>query len=117
MVKFAEVPRQLRTGLPPVYTGVTEIVAVIGVLPLLTAGKLLILPVPLAARPMAGLLFVQLKDVEFVPVKFTAVIFPPLHITWFPGGFVSVGTGLTVRIAELVKLPAHPPFENFARNP
>jgi hypothetical protein len=41
-------------------TGVTVIVAVTTVVPLLVAIKDAISPVPLAARPIEGLLFVQL---------------------------------------------------------
>lgn len=50
------------TGKPPqpVEEGVTVMVAVIGALVLLVAVKLAILPVPLAASPMAVLLLVQL---------------------------------------------------------
>jgi hypothetical protein len=43
-------------------SGVTVIVAVSGVLPLLTAVKLLILPLPFAPRPIDVLLFVQVKS-------------------------------------------------------
>jgi len=50
------------TGPPPQpdAVGVTVMVAVIGALVVLVAVKAGILPVPLAARPIAGLLFVQL---------------------------------------------------------
>ena len=42
-----------------VFTGVTEIVALIAVVPVLVAVNAAMLPVPLAARPMAVLLLVQ----------------------------------------------------------
>lgn len=45
---------------PVVYTGVTVMVATTGILVTLVAVKAAILPVPLAARPMEGVLFVQL---------------------------------------------------------
>ena len=45
---------------PLVYEGVTVIVAVTGVVPVLVAVKLEILPEPLAARPIDGKLLVQL---------------------------------------------------------
>ena len=72
-------------------------VAVIGVLPLLTAVKDPMLPVPLAANPIPGVLFVQLKPVVFMPVKFTGVVDAPAHTVWFAGGLVIEGTGFTVK--------------------
>ena len=66
--------------------------------PALVAVKLAILPVPLAARPMDGALFVQLYTVPggavTTPVKFTAVVGAPLHTTWLGTAF-TVGVGLT----------------------
>jgi len=59
--------------------GVTMIVAVTGVLPLLTAVNEAIFPVPLAARPMLVVLFVQLYVVTLVPVKLIGAVLPPLH--------------------------------------
>lgn len=49
-------------GVPeqPLAVGVTDIVAVMGVVPEFIAVKLGISPVPAAAKPMDGLLFVQL---------------------------------------------------------
>ena len=44
----------------PLAVGVTVMVAVTGVVPVFTAVKAPMLPVPLAARPMEGVLFVQL---------------------------------------------------------
>jgi hypothetical protein len=60
MVKLVGVPGQLNTGLPPVYTGVTEMVATISELPELTAVKEGMLPVPMDGKPIPGALFVQL---------------------------------------------------------
>lgn len=56
-----------------------------------------ILPEPLAARPMEGLLFVQLNTVVVVklPVKFTGVVLSPLHQVWL-GTVLTVGFGFTV---------------------
>ena len=59
MVKEAGVPVQEAPLLA--YTGVTVMVAVTGAVPVLTAVKEgMVLPEPLAARPMEGVLFVQL---------------------------------------------------------
>ena len=56
-------------------TGVTVTVAVTGAVPVLTAVKL-IFPVPLAPRPIAGLLLVQLKAAPVVPLKPTDMTNP-----------------------------------------
>ena len=58
MVKVCGVPGQVVPAL--VYDGVTVIVPVIGVVPALVAVKLGMLPLPLAPKPMAVLLFDQL---------------------------------------------------------
>ena len=54
--------------------GVTVIVAVIGVAPVFVAVNDAIFPVPLAAKPIDVLLFVQEYPVGNVPVKFIAGI-------------------------------------------
>ena len=55
------------------------------------------LPVPAAARPMAGLLLVQLYTVPATaPVK-VCVTVAPAHTTWLAGGF-TVGFGFTVMV-------------------
>ena len=55
------------------------------------------LPVPLAARPMAGLLLVQLNTVPATaPVK-ACVTVAPAHTTWLATGF-TVGIGFTVMV-------------------
>ena len=65
---------------PTVYTGVTVIVATKGVVPGFCAIKADILPLPLAARPIAGVLFVQLNTVPVtVPVNVTAAVLLSLH--------------------------------------
>ena len=64
----------------PLADGVTVIVAVIGAPVAFVAVNDPILPVPDAARPMAGLEFVQLYAVPVTaPVKFTAAVAAPLQ--------------------------------------
>jgi hypothetical protein len=64
-------------------------------------------PVPLAARPIAGLLFVQVKVVPATgPVKLVAGAEAPLQYTWFAIG-LTVTVGFTVTVYEEV-VPAHP---------
>jgi hypothetical protein len=92
------------TGVPEqvtplfVYTGVTVIVAVTGAPPLFTAAKVgILVPVPLAAKPMEVLLFVQLKTVPTtVPEKLIVVVGAPLQTVWLAGMAVAVGVGFTV---------------------
>jgi hypothetical protein len=68
IVKLAGLPGQV--ALPTWLIGVIVIVAVIGVLPGLVAVKDgMLLPDPLAARPIAVLLFVQSKEVVLAPVN------------------------------------------------
>lgn len=61
------------------------IVAVTGVVPVLTAANAAMLPVPLAASPIDGVSLVQLyvvvPPVLLVP-KVTAVVLAPLHTVW-----------------------------------
>ena len=58
----------LLAPLQPLATGVTVIVATNGVVPMFMPEKLLILPVPLADKPIDVVLFVQLYTVpETVP--------------------------------------------------
>ena len=89
MVKVCEVPAQ--PGVPFVKVGVTVSVAVIGALPLLVAVKEGIpveFPALLAARPIDGVSFVQVKVVTppvLVVAKVMAEITELLHTTWFPG--------------------------------
>ena len=78
-------------------------------MPLFIALKLAILPVPLAARPMLVVLFVQLYTVPgglvTAPVNTTAVVGAPLHTTWLATAF-TVGIGLTVTVAVMA-VPVH----------
>ena len=85
-------------------TGVTTTVATTGALVTLVAVKLAILPVPLAARPMDGALFVQLNMVPgTVVVKLTAAVGVLLHTTWLAGWF-TWPVGLTV-IVNVIGVP------------
>jgi len=86
---------------PPPVDGVTVTVATTGAFVALVATNEGILPVPLAAKPMLGVLFVQLKIVPAtLPVKFTGNVLVLLQFTWLPGWFTS-GVGLTVTVAVI----------------
>ena len=64
-------------------SGVTVMVATTGALPLFRAVKDPILPVPEAAKPMLGVLLVQLNTVPGIgPEKLTAVVVALLQTTW-----------------------------------
>jgi hypothetical protein len=94
IVKVRGVPVQVTP--PLVKLGVTVMVAVTGVVPVLTAGKEAMLPVPLAARPMDVVLLVQLYVVPATaPPKLTAAVLAPLQTIWLLTAF-TVGVGLTV---------------------
>ena len=76
------------SGVPghPLAAGVTVIVAVMTVLLLFTAIKDGIFPFPLAAKPMAVLLFVQLNEVVATElVKLIGLVVTPLHTDWLTG--------------------------------
>ena len=80
IVKVVGVPSQPTE--PLVNRGVTVIVAVTGAVPVFTAVKEAMSPVPLANNPIEGVLFVHKYVVPAtVPPKVTAVVFPPLHTT------------------------------------
>ena len=94
------------TGPPPQpdAVGVTVMVAVIGALVVLVAVNDGILPVPLAASPMAVLLLVQLyTDPGGRPLNTTAVVVAPLHSNWLAGWF-TVAVGFTV-IVKVIGVP------------
>ena len=89
-----------------VYEGVTVIVATTGALVALVAVNEAILPLPLAASPIDGALFVQLYTM--VPpvvglLKLTAVVDAPLQRVWFATAF-TVAVGFTV-IVKLIGVP------------
>ena len=78
MVNVVGAPVQVAP--PFVYDGVTVIVAVTGAFVALVALNDAMFPLPLAARPMEGVLFVQLNTVPVTaPPKVTAVVGAPLH--------------------------------------
>jgi hypothetical protein len=89
---------------PLLVTGVTVIVAVWAVVPLLMAVNEAMSPVPLAARPIEVLSLVQVYDVP-VPEKFIAVVGELLQMVWLLIEF-TVGVGLTV-IVNIVGAPLH----------
>ena len=67
----------------------------------------LILPVPLAPRPMAVLLFTQLNVGLLVPEKVTLTAVP-VQTVWL-GGSTTVGAGLTT-IVKVTAVPLHVPM-------
>ena len=101
MVKLCAAPVQ------PLAVGVTVMVAVTGVVPVLMAVNDPMFPLPEAGRPMELLLFVQLNVVLITaPVKLMAVVGLPLQMAWLPG-LTTVGVGLTVTV-KLMGVPGHP---------
>ena len=75
--------------------------AATGTLVALIAVKLAILPVPLAARPIDGVVFVQVNTVPAtVPVKLTGAVEAAAHTAWLAGWF-TFGVGLTVMVKVL----------------
>lgn len=96
---------------PPVYTGVTVMVATWATFVALVATKLAILPVPDAARPIDVLLLVQLYTVPgTLPLKLMAAVLDPLHNTWLATGLTS-GVGFTVMVNVIgVPLQLMPPL-------
>lgn len=100
----------------PSALGVTVMVATTGALVLFTATKAgILLPDPAAAKPMLGVLFVQVNVVPLTgPVKPTAVVVAPLHTVWLAGWF-TIGVGFTVTVA-IIGTPAHPPNDGVMVN-
>ena len=96
MVNVLGVPGQL---MPPlVNTGVTVMVAVTGVLPVLMAINDGMVLVPLAPNPMDGLLLIQLYVVGTTgPVMVTAAVAVPLHTVLLAMVFTA-GVGFTVMV-------------------
>jgi hypothetical protein len=82
MVKVLVGPEQVTA--PPKYFGVTVMVAVTGVIPLLTAANAAMGPVPLAASPMLVVSLTQSYEVP-VPEKLTAAVIAPLQTVWLAG--------------------------------
>ena len=101
IVTVVEVP--VHVTLLFVKVGVTVMVAVAGLLPVFTAVKVgMLLPDPLAARPMVVLLFAQLNTVPgTVPVKLMVCVGAPLHTVCAAGEADTVGVGFTVMVNEI----------------
>ena len=101
IVKLVDAPVQ------PPDVGVTVIVATTSVVPLFKAVNDVILPVPLAKRPMLDALFVQLYVVPLTaPLNVTLVVDAPLHNAWLDT-LTTVGVGCTVMV-KLVDAPVQP---------
>lgn len=101
MVKVFAGPEQ------PFAVGVTLMVDVMAVVPVLVAVNVGILPTPVAPRPVAVLLFAQSKVVPVTgPVKFTAVVAAPLHNVWLVM-LSTLGVGFTV-ISNVTGVPVQP---------
>jgi hypothetical protein len=94
----------------PEAEAVTVMEAVLGKLPVLTAVKAGIFPVPLAANPIDGSLFIQLKVAAFTALL-NVIVFvdAPWHNTWF-AGCITLGVGLTV-IVNVCGKPGQPAAE------
>ena len=102
IVKVIGVPVQVVPAL--VYEGVTVIVATTGALLAFVAVKDAILPDPAAARPMVGVLLVQLYIVPATaPLKLMAAVEAPLHNSWLLTA-LTVAVGLTV-IVNVIGVP------------
>lgn len=96
-------------GVPghPLAVGVTVMVAVTGVVPVLVAVNTPMFPLPEAAKPMEGVLFVQENVLPGTgPLMLMAVLLPPLQMVWLAMAF-TVGVGFTVMVNE-VGVPVHP---------
>ena len=101
MVKLCEGPGH------PLADGVTVIVAFTDAVVRLTAVNEGRFPLPLAVRPIEGLLFVQLKMAPLTALeKLTAVVADPLHKLW-SAGCTTLGVGFTV-IVKVFEGPGHP---------
>jgi hypothetical protein len=93
---FTVIKKVCGEPLQPFAEGVTTIADVIAAVPVFVAIKEAMSPVPLAAIPVAVLLFVHANVVpDTAPVKVIAVVLAPLHRVWLVGT-VTVGVGLTV---------------------
>ena len=95
IVKFLAGPVQLFAE------GVTVIVAITGAFVVLVAINDAILPTPVAANPIDGAVFTQMKPEPLTaPVKFTEAVEAPLHNTWLDIASTP-GVGLTVMLNVL----------------
>lgn len=99
------------TGVPvqPLAEGVIVIVAVAAVVVPFVAVKDGMSPDPLAAKPIAGLLFVQLKVVPGTePVVSVTGVTTLLQYVWLETAF-TVGNGFIVTVVVVVTVPQ--PFD------
>jgi hypothetical protein len=109
MVNVIVVPVQLTPAF--VYVGVTITVAVTGAVVLFTAVNELMFPLPLAAKPMEGVLFAQLKTILLPApivlglVNVIAAVEAVLHNTWFATAF-TIAVGFTVMV-NVLAIPTH----------
>lgn len=97
------------SGLPvqPAALGTMVMVAVTGLLPVFTALNAGILLLPMAGKPIDGLLFVQVNTVPATfPVNTTGLVMALLHRTWL-AGCTTEGVGLTLMV-KLWGLPVQP---------
>lgn len=85
-VGFTVIVKSLAAPIHPFANGATVISACTGVLTGLSAVNDGIFPLPLAVKPMAVLLLIQLKLLPLTaPVKFTGLVGAVLHKTWLGG--------------------------------
>ena len=105
IVNVIAVPTQLTPAF--VYVGVTIMVAVIGAVVALVATKDPILPTPLAANPIEGVLLTQLKTTLLPPLPLLgltnaiAAVDDPLQSIWLATAF-TVAVGFTVMVNVVV---------------
>ena len=86
MVKILDGPSQVTE--PLVKCGMTVIVAITGIVPLFTAVKGRMLPLPLAPKPMVVVLLAQVYVVVpdvFKVLKATSDVVELLQTSWLPG--------------------------------
>jgi hypothetical protein len=96
--------KDLDSPVQPLAIGVTIIVAVIGALEVFVTVNDVIFPDPLAANPIAVLLFTQLYVVPVTePENATVVVEAPLHLVWLII-LLTVGVGF----AAIVKVSVGP---------
>lgn len=106
-IGFTVIVNDLAVPGQPFLTGVTVMVATVGMVPVLLAVNETISPVPLAAKPMEVLSFAQLYVVPLTaPVKAIAEVEALAHTVWLDTVF-TVGIGLTV-IVNVFTVPVQP---------
>ena len=108
IVKLVGIPMQLIPKLE--LMGVTVIVEVIGLVPLLIAVKLMS-PVPEAFKPIKGFELLQVKDDASTPLNVIGPTAAPLQKVLFEMGFI-IGVGNTL-ITAVSTAGKHGPFGSF----